>query len=224
MGHRWAGGYLDALVTVLVDMEQVAVGRVGRMLFEGLSMTVADGQRVGVVGVNGTGKSTLLRVLAGKDVPDAGVVRRGRGTRIGFLDQEPELPDGTVQAAVGEGWEAEAALSRLGLGPQMGTSTRALSGGQRKRVALARLLAHPVELLVLDEPTNHLDLGAAAWLEDRLSSFRGGLVLVTHDRHLLNRLTTTVLELDRGHAYFHDGGYELYLAARIRARSSGRVS
>ena len=110
-------------MTVLVDMEQVTVGRVGRVLFEGLSMTVADGQRVGVVGVNGTGKSTLLRVLAGKDVPDAGVVRRGRGTRIGFLDQEPELPDGTVQEAVGEGWEAEAALSRLGLGPQMGTST-----------------------------------------------------------------------------------------------------
>jgi ABC transport system ATP-binding/permease protein len=81
-------------------------------------------------------------------------------------------------------------------------------------VALARVLAHPVELLVLDEPTNHLDLGAVAWLEDRLSSFRGGLVLVTHDRYLLNRLTTVVLELDRGHAYFHDGGYELYLAAR----------
>ncbi len=201
-------------MTVLVDMEQVTVGRVGRVLFEGLSMTVADGQRLGVVGVNGTGKSTLLRVLAGKDVPDAGVVRRGRGARIGFLDQEPELPDGTVQEAVGEGWEAEAALTRLGLGPQMGISTRALSGGQRKRVALARLLAHPVELLVLDEPTNHLDLGAAAWLENQLSSFRGGLVLVTHDRHLLNRLTTVVLELDRGHTYFHDGGYELYLAAR----------
>ena len=195
-------------------MEQVAVSRVGRVLFEGLSMTVATGERVGVVGVNGTGKSSLLRVLAGKDAPDSGVVRRGRGTRIGFLDQEPELPDGTVQEAVGEGWEAEAALSRLGLGPHMGTSTGVLSGGQKKRVALARVLAHPVELLVLDEPTNHLDLGAAAWLEDQLSSFRGGLVLVTHDRHLLNRLTTVVLELDRGHAYFHDGGYELYLAAR----------
>jgi ABC transport system ATP-binding/permease protein len=212
--HKGPGGYLDALVAVLVDMEQVTVGRVGRMLFEGLSMTVADGERIGVVGVNGTGKSTLLRVLAGKDVPDTGLVRRGRGTRIGFLDQEPELPDGTVQEAVGEGWEAEAALSRLGLGPQMGTSTRVLSGGQKKRVALARVLAQPVDLLVLDEPTNHLDLGAAAWLEDRLSSFRGGLVLVTHDRHLLNRLTTAMWELDRGHAYFHDGGYELYLAAR----------
>ncbi len=201
-------------MAVLVDLEQVAVGRVGRVLFEGLSMTVADGDRVGVVGVNGTGKSTLLRVLAGKDVPDAGVVRRGRGTRIGFLDQDPELPDGTVREAVGEGWEAEAALSRFGLGAEMGTSTSVLSGGQKKRVALARVLAHPVELLILDEPTNHLDLGAAAWLEDQLSSFRGGLVLVTHDRHLLNRLTTVVLELDRGQAYFHDGGYELYLAAR----------
>src|ERR1700677_3353448 len=184
------------------------------MLFEGLAMTVADGERVGVVGVNGTGKSTLLRVLAGKDLPDAGFVRRGRGTRVAFLDQEPELPDGTVREAVGEGWEAEAALSRLGLGSEMATSTRALSGGQIKRVALARVLAQPVELLVLDEPTNHLDLSASAWLEDRRSSFRGGLVLVTHDRHLLDRLTTRVLELDRGQAYFHDGGYELYLAAR----------
>jgi len=89
-----------------------------------------------------------------------------------------------------------------------------LSGGQRKRVALARVLAHPVELLVLDEPTNHLDLVAVAWLEQRLLAFRGGLVLVTHDRHLLDRLTTRMLELDRGCAYVHEGGYELYLAAK----------
>ncbi len=177
-------------------------------------MTVADGERVGVVGVNGTGKSTLLRVLAGADEADSGAVLRGRGSRVGFLEQEPGLEGGTVRDAVGAGWEAEALLTHLGLGAGLGTRTTELSGGQRKRVALARVLAHPVELLVLDEPTNHLDLGAVAWLEDRLNAFRGGLVLVTHDRHLLDRLTTRIVELDRGAAYFHDGGYEIYLAAK----------
>ncbi len=177
-------------------------------------MTVADGERVGVVGVNGTGKSTLLRVLAGADEADSGAVLRGRGSRVGFLEQEPGLEGGTVRDTVGAGWEAEALLTHLGLGAGLGTRTTELSGGQRKRVALARVLAHPVELLVLDEPTNHLDLGAVAWLEDRLNAFRGGLVLVTHDRHLLDRLTTRIVELDRGAAYFHDGGYEIYLAAK----------
>jgi ATP-binding cassette subfamily F protein uup len=201
-------------VAVLVDLEQVAVRRVGRVLFEGLSLTVSDGDRVGVVGINGTGKSTLLRIVAGADVPEGGHVRRGRGSRVGLLDQVPEFEPGTVRTAVGEGWEAEAALSRLGMGAELTTDLAALSGGQRKRVALARVLAHPADLLVLDEPTNHLDLAAVAWLEQQLLSFRGGLVLVTHDRHLLDRLTTRMLELDRGRAYVHEGGYESYLAAK----------
>jgi ATP-binding cassette subfamily F protein uup len=201
-------------VTVLVDLEQVAVRRVGRVLFEGLSFTVSEGDRIGVVGINGTGKSTLLRIVAGVDEPEEGHVRRGRGSRVGFLEQVPELFPGTVRTAVGQGWEAEAALSRLGVGPEIDNDVATLSGGQRKRVALARVLAHPVELLVLDEPTNHLDLPAVAWLEQRLLSFGGGLVLVTHDRHLLDRLTTRMLELDRGQAFVHEGGYELYLAAK----------
>jgi ATP-binding cassette subfamily F protein uup len=201
-------------VTLLVDLEQVAVRRVDRVLFEDLSLSVSDGDRIGVVGVNGTGKSTLLRVIAGVDRPDEGQVRRGRGSRVGFLDQVPELPPGTVAAAVGEGWEAEAALDRLGMGDATTMDVRELSGGQAKRVALARVLAHPAELLVLDEPTNHLDLGAVAWLEQRLLAFRGGLVLVTHDRHLLDRLTTRMLELDRGRAYVHEGGYGSYLEAK----------
>jgi ATP-binding cassette subfamily F protein uup len=133
---------------------------------------------------------------------------------VGFLDQHPVLPSGTVREAVGEGWEAEAALDRLGMGAEMDTQTSVLSGGQAKRVALARVLAHSAELLVLDEPTNHLDLAAVAWLEKWLLDFRGGLVLVTHDRALLDRVTTRMVELDRGHTYVHEGGYGSFLEGR----------
>ncbi|HEX3796303.1 MAG TPA: ABC-F family ATP-binding cassette domain-containing protein [Acidimicrobiales bacterium] len=201
-------------MAVLSDLQDVAVRRVDRVLFEHLSLTVADGDRIGIVGINGTGKSTLLRVVAGVDPPDEGQVRHGRGARVGFLTQVPTLPPGTVRAAVGAGWEAEAALDRLGMGAAIDADVAALSGGQAKRVALARVLAQPSELLILDEPTNHLDLGAVAWLEQRLLAFRGGLVLVTHDRHLLDRVTTRMLELDRGGAYLHEGGYESYLLAK----------
>jgi ABC transport system ATP-binding/permease protein len=141
-------------------------------------------------------------------------VRRGRGVRIGFLGQRPSLPAGTVRAAVGQEWEAAAVLERLGMGPLADVDVSTLSGGQAKRVALAQVLVHEVDLLVLDEPTNHLDIDAITWLEDRLASFRGGLLLVTHDRHVLDRLTTRILELDRGRAYVHDGGYASYLESR----------
>ena len=201
-------------VSVLVDLQQVAARQVDRALFEGLSLTVSDGDRVGVVGINGSGKSTLLRLVAGIDTPEEGRVLRGRGARVSFLDQDPILPPGSVGQAVGEGWEAEAALDRLGMGPATATDVAELSGGEAKRVALARVLAHPAELLVLDEPTNHLDLGAVGWLEQRLLAFRGGLVLVTHDRYLLDRVATRMLELDRGRSYIHEGGYSAYLDAR----------
>ncbi len=201
-------------MAVLVDLQHVAVRRVDRVLFEDLSLSVSDGDRVGVVGINGTGKSTLLRLAAGVDPPDEGRVLRGRGARVGFLEQVPELPPGSVRSAVGPGWEAESALDRLGMGAQLDDEVNTLSGGQAKRVALARVLARPAELLILDEPTNHLDLAAVAWLERRLSTWRGGLLLVTHDRHLLDRVTTRMVELDRGRSYVHDGGYGSYLEAR----------
>jgi ATP-binding cassette subfamily F protein uup len=177
-------------------------------------VTLSDGDRLGVVGINGTGKSTLLRLLAGVDAPETGVVRRARGSRVGYLGQRPELPPGTVRSAVGEGWEASAALERLGMGTLANSDVATLSGGQAKRVALAAVLVGRVELLILDEPTNHLDLSAIAWLEGRLAAHAGGLVLVTHDRHLLDRVTTRMLELDRGRAYVHEGGYSSYLEAR----------
>jgi ATP-binding cassette subfamily F protein uup len=199
---------------VLVDLDRVSARSADRTLFEALSLTVSSGDRLGVVGINGTGKSTLLRVIAGALQPEAGQVRRGKGVRVGYLDQEAVLPPGRVSAAIGDGWESAALLERLGMGSFTDTEVDALSGGQAKRVALARVLAQPAELLILDEPTNQLDLAAVAWLEQRLAAFRGGLVVVSHDRHLLDRVTTRMLELDRGRRYLHDGGYASYLTAR----------
>jgi len=187
-------------VSVLVDLQDVNVTMADRTLFDGLSVTVSTGDR--------------LRVLAGRLVPDAGAVRTGRGVRVGFLDQAPHLPAGTVRDAVGPGWEAAAALDRLGMAAHVDRDVSGLSGGQAKRVALARVLAHPSDLLVLDEPTNHLDLGAVTWLEDWLAAYPGGLVLVSHDRYLLDRVTTRMLELDRGASFVHEGGYASYLEAR----------
>ena len=124
---------------ILIDAESISVSRPNRPLLSNVSLTVSDGDRIGVVGLNGTGKSTLLRILAGTGSPDSGVVRFGRGTRVGVLDQEPELPPGTVLDAVGGGWQGEAALDRLGMTGLRDADTRELSGGQRKRTALAPL-------------------------------------------------------------------------------------
>src|SRR5690606_6083706 len=120
--------------------------------------TVSSGDRLGIVGLNGTGKSTLLRVLLGKEDPETGVVRRGRDVRVAFLDQAAPLPAGSVQDVIGPSWEAAAVADRLGLGDLMDADTSTLSGGQAKRVALARTLVAECDLLVLDEPTNHLDI------------------------------------------------------------------
>jgi ABC transport system ATP-binding/permease protein len=204
---------------ILVDAQDLAASRPGKPLFSGLSLTMSSGDRLAVVGINGSGKSTLLGVLAGDVEPEAGTVRRGRGARVVTLDQMAVLPPGSVRDAVGGGWEGAAILDRLGMAGLVDADIARLSGGQAKRVALARALvavgeATENDLLILDEPTNHLDMGAIAWLEERLAGFRGGLLLVTHDRHMLDRVTTRILELDRGAGHLHEGGYASYLAAR----------
>ena len=207
---------------ILIDAQGVAASRPNRPLFADVSLTLEDGDRIGVVGLNGSGKTTLLRIISGELEPEAGVVRRGRGARIGVLAQLPALPRGTVREAVGEGWRGEAMLDRLGMAPLIDAPNDQLSGGQRKRVALAALLVQEWEALILDEPTNHLDLDAIAYLEEWLAAYSGGLLLVTHDRHVLDRVTTKVLEIDRGRSYLHQpanrhagSGYAAYLAARI---------
>jgi len=215
---------------ILIDAAGLAASRPNRPLFADLSLTISDGDRVGVVGINGCGKSTLLRMLAREISPEAGQVRWGRGVRVGFLAQQPVLPAGSVRDAVGGGWEGEAMLDRLGMAALADAATNELSGGQAKRVALARLLMGEHEVLILDEPTNHLDLDAIRFLEDWLTAFRGGLLLVTHDRHVLDRVTTKVLEIDRGAAFVHvpagrtsGSGYAAYLAGRAEREERAEV-
>jgi len=201
---------------ILVDAAAITMMRPDRPLFSDVSVTVSTGDRLGVVGINGTGKTTLLDVLAGTRAPEGGQITRGSGVTIATLDQVTELSTGTVREAVGAGWRGEAVLDRLGLGDLFDRPTTELSGGQEKRVALARALVADADLLILDEPTNHLDVDAIEWLEEELRRFRGGLVLVTHDRHVLDRVTTRVLELDRGASYTHEGGYDGYLEGRAQ--------
>jgi ATP-binding cassette subfamily F protein uup len=215
---------------IIIDAQGLAASRPNRPLFADVSITISDGDRVGVVGINGCGKSTLLRMISGELEPQVGVVRRGRGARIGVLGQNPLLAAGTVRDAVitmsgcesSDVWKAEAMLDRLGMAALIDRPTDRLSGGQRKRVALAALLAGEWEALILDEPTNHLDLDAIRYLEEWLAAYTGGLLLVTHDRHVLDRVTTKVLEIDRGHGYLHvptgwnaGSGYAAYLAGRV---------
>lgn len=209
---------------ICVDAERLGVAQPDKVLVSDFSLTIAAGDRVAVVGVNGSGKSTLLRILAGQQQPDHGTVRFGRGVRIAVLDQDPVLPSGTVAEHLGDSWEVAAVASSLGVQPLLDRSTDQLSGGQAKRVALAKALVGDFDMVVLDEPTNHLDIEAIEWLESRLSTSSAALVLVTHDRHLMDRLTSSrrdgrVVELERGSGHIHraaagTSAYAAYLEGR----------
>ncbi|MCP4435505.1 MAG: ABC-F family ATP-binding cassette domain-containing protein [Actinomycetia bacterium] len=214
---------------ILIDAEGLGAARPGRTLFEDLDLTIRTGDRIGVVGINGAGKSTLLGALAGTIEADHGHVRTAREVRIAMLEQAPELRGATMREALHAGdlaadWEVEAVADRLGLGASFDSPLEHLSGGQAKRVSLARALVAEADLLILDEPTNHLDIDAISWLEDRLAGFSGALLLVTHDRHFLDRVTTRILELDRGGSYVHEGGYASWLEARSRRAEQAEAS
>ena len=203
---------------ICLDAQQLSAARPGKQLFADLSITISTGDRVGIVGLNGCGKSTLLSMLAGKREPDGGEIRRGKDVRIAMLEQNPQLPDTTVLDAVQQvaeqPWEAAAVLEKLGMGALTDRKINSLSGGQAKRVSLAAALVTECDVLILDEPTNHLDIDAIAWLENRLANFRSALILVTHDRHVLDALTNKIVELDRGKSFVHEGGYDSYLEAK----------
>ena len=203
-------------MTILLDLQHVTLEGSDRSILRDLSFTISDGDRIGVVGINGAGKSTLLKILSGQLIPDSGAIRRGKEATVGFLEQNPVLPEGSIRDALGSGWEVDAALDRLGMLSSVDTPIKDLSGGQRKRVALARVFAMPDDVLILDEPTNHLDLGAIEWLEQKIKTFKGAVILVSHDRFLLDQVTNRMLEIDRGHTYLYAGGYARLLEAQAQ--------
>ena len=198
----------------IVSLENVRKVYAEKVPLDGVSVGIDEGDRVGVIGINGSGKSTLLKVIAKVEPADSGrVVHRG-GLRVRYLDQQPVLtPDLTPVEAAGGTRQAEAYLDKLGLGgvdQPVGT----LSGGQRRRVALAEVLADDPDLLILDEPTNHLDPDVIEWLEGLLMARNGSLLFVTHDRYLLGRIATRIVEVAGGELFTHHGSYADYLEAR----------
>ena len=201
-------------MAILIDIQKVTLEGFDRTILDDLSLTISTGDRIGVVGINGAGKSTLLKIVAGLQKPDSGNIRLGQGALVGYLDQIPDLPKGTVREVLGSGWEVDAAIDRLGMTEAIDTQIDHLSGGQLKRVALAKIFAEHNDVLILDEPTNHLDLSAIEWLEQKITSFPGAVVLVSHDRFLLDQVTTRMIEIDRGKTYVHAGGYSALLEAQ----------
>lgn len=211
---------------MLLNMESVRKTYGDRALLDHVSFYMKSGDRVGIVGVNGCGKSTFLRLAAGVESPDEGTVSYDPNVRLGYLPQNPAFdPENTVMEQVEAGldptareiarYEAVEILTRLGIedvNQKMGT----LSGGQRKRVALASTLVHPADLLLLDEPTNHLDAEMIGWLENYLQGFSGGILLVTHDRYFLERVAQKTMEVSFGKCYLYDGGYSAYLDGKAR--------
>ena len=209
----------------LLTIEHLKKSYTERLLFDDTAFSINEGEKVGLIGINGTGKSTLLRIAAGLEEPDDGSVVKGRSLYIRYLPQIPEFEPGetVLEAIVREnknephfasGEELKAAarsmLNRLEiLDGEAKIDT--LSGGQRKRVALASVLLSTADLLILDEPTNHLDSGMAEWLEAYLKSFKGALLMITHDRYFLDSVTNRIVELDKGKLYSYQGGYEKYL-------------
>ncbi|WGW12927.1 ABC-F family ATP-binding cassette domain-containing protein [Saxibacter everestensis] len=221
----------------LINAENLSVTFVTRTILDGVSLGVEEGERIGVVGRNGDGKSTLLRILAGRAMPDSGRVSPQRGLSIGFLDQQDVLDgtDSVRHAVVGDVddhvWATEARIRDVisGLLADVDWASRVstLSGGQKRRVALAKLLIGDHDLLLLDEPTNHLDVEGVAWLARHLKSRwpaqRGGFVVVTHDRWFLDEVTARTWEVHDGLVDIFEGGYAAYVLARTERDRAAAV-
>lgn len=216
----------------IINIEHISKIYGEKVIFNDVSYGIHEGDKIGIIGINGTGKTTLLRIIAGLETPDSGQVTRQNGLKMAWLPQNPEFPaDSTVLSYVaGDGpdsWELESEaktiLNRLGIS-EYGTLTAQLSGGQRKRVALARTILHPADVLILDEPTNHIDNEMAAWLEDYLNRFRGVLIMVTHDRYFLDRVTNKILEIDHGSLYAYSANYSQFLELKAEREEMALAS
>ncbi len=215
---------------VLLNAEHIAKNWGEYQMFDDVQFALEEHDKVGFIGINGTGKSTFLRILAGQEEPDAGTVTYANGTRIGYLPQEPDFSeDISVLAQVFRGadedfvqeraYEAKTLLTQLDI-HDFDKSVRLLSGGQKKRVAIVSALMNPSEILILDEPTNHIDNETAAWLEKQLKAYKGAVVMITHDRYFLDRVANRICELDRGKLYFYDENYSGYLMRKAEREMS----
>ena len=219
---------------MLLSAEHLSINFGSRQLLDDVNFYLNEGDKVGVIGINGTGKSTFLKVLSGVTEPDGGTISRNPNVQISLLSQNPVMDeDATVLEqvflhfpaefrALNE-YEAKAMLNRLGI-TDFSQKVGTLSGGQRKRVALAAALIHPADVLILDEPTNHLDSEMVAWLEDWLRRFKGGLVMVTHDRYFLERVVNHITELSRGKLYHYEANYSKYLELREQRTEMAEAS
>ena len=212
----------------LLTIDKVTKGYTDKILFKEISLGIQEGDKIGVIGINGTGKSTLLKIIAGIEEADMGEVTTGRNIKIEYLAQQPEFDvtknilENVVlqdQDSHEKGWNKEAdaksMLDKLGIRDYDGR-VDVLSGGQRKRLALVRAILNPADILVLDEPTNHLDNEMAEWLEKYLNQYRGAIVMVTHDRYFLDKVTNRIVEIDNGNIYSYAGGYTSFLELKAQ--------
>ena len=219
---------------MLLSAEHISINFGSRQLLEDVNFYLNEGDKTGIIGINGTGKSTFLKVLAGVTEPDGGRISRNPNVQVSYLPQNPVMQDDATVLeqvflhfpaefrALNE-YEAKTMLNKLGL-PDFEQKVGTLSGGQRKRVALAAALIHPADVLVLDEPTNHLDAEMTAWLEDWLRRFKGGLVMVTHDRYFLERVVNHITELSRGKLYHYEANYSKYLELKEQREEMAEAS
>ena len=206
---------------ILLNATDISKSYTASPLLSNLSYAINEGNKIGLIGVNGTGKSTLLRITAGIEDADSGKIILTGGVRIGYLPQAPAYdPEKTVLeqavsyltreiAAEGE-YKCKSMLNQLGI-TDFEKKMSTLSGGERKRVAMAGIFTNECDILILDEPTNHIDSDTVEWLENYLKKFRGAIFMVTHDRYFLDRVTNVILELTGGKLYRHEGNYEVYL-------------
>lgn len=209
----------------VLNLEHISKVYGDKVIFDDISCGIHQGDKIGIIGINGTGKTTFLKILAGLEEADEGQVITQNGLRITYLPQHPEFPkDATILSYVTQGqkdqnWnpetEAHMILNRLGIEDHE-EEIEHLSGGQKKRVALAAVLANPTDVLILDEPTNHLDNEMAAWLEDYLNRFKGVVIMVTHDRYFLDRVTNKILEISHGKLYSYEAKYSDFLEMKAQ--------
>lgn len=218
---------------ILLSAQNISKTYMERKVLDNVSFFLNEGDKVGIIGINGTGKSTLLRILAGADEPDSGNVIRTNGVRISYLPQIPEFAEsGSVLEQVmlhlpvdlkeSKEFEAKSILGKFGI-TDYSRDIGTLSGGERRRAGIASALIQPSDVLLIDEPTNHIDNETVSLLEEQLKKYRGAIVMVTHDRYLLNSITRKIVEVDRGQLFEYNGNYGFYLEQKAQREADAEA-